>query len=140
TFVGYRYQQMSQMLRGQSYDVCSQAISGSLNALQSDLQGLRVNYQSRYLVIGTAPNAASIQVTRNPGGHTEGAQIIPNDPVNGWTYLRLQTNPVATIEYVDPSDPTHPVPISTASGYIIELRGNSILHGNDSASVNFTPA
>ncbi|MGK5086953.1 hypothetical protein WDW86_05300 [Bdellovibrionota bacterium FG-2] len=129
-YAGLRYMQMAKDLGGVSYDVCSVPMKAILQSLASQLQVTRVAFQTRYLLLASEPNPATIEVKKNIAGSADNSVIIAQDVSNGWTYKGRISNE-ATIDY--------PIPMNEASGFAIELHGDAKLHGDDTASVTFKP-
>ncbi len=130
-YAGTRYTQMASDLGGQSYDVCTQAVSTVLDSLSSSLEITKVAMRTRYLFIERAPDTATLQVTKYLNGDAAAAVSIPQDATNGWTYAG-QVSDVYAIDY--------PIPMNLSSGYAIELHGSAKLSGDDTAKVDFKPA
>jgi hypothetical protein len=96
------------------------------------LQTVKLSFVKKYLVIGSEPNVGTLKVTKFPS--SGGAQVIPQDPNNGWTYLGAV--PAGGVYTID-----SPIPMNlVTSGYLIELNGSAKLVGNDTASVNYQNA
>ena len=81
-------------------------------------------------MIDQAPELSTIRVTKYLGGDTRQPQVIPQDPVNGWTYAGYLTD----VPVID-----QPIPMNHQSGYAIELHGTAKLIGGDTASVEWKP-
>jgi hypothetical protein len=129
-YQGSRYMSLSSSLGGASFDVCSQSVAQVLDALNQSLQVERRSFRTKYIMIDQAPELSTIRVTRYVGGDTQQAQVIPQDPNNGWTYAGHLSN-VAVID--------QPIPMNVQSGYAIELHGSAKLIGNDTAFVEWKP-
>lgn len=131
SYVGYRYYDMATELGGASYNVCSTPISAVLSGIAAKLQLEKINYRTRYLVLGIEPDLDTLKITKYPDGNLKNGEVIPaNDPVNGWTY---QGGPqtVATVDF--------PAPLFEGTGYVIELHGAAKLWGDDSARIEYKP-
>jgi hypothetical protein len=128
--VGTRYQQMASMLGGESYDICSVQLSGVLAGLSSTLASSRLNMETNYLFIASAPNVATISVTKYPNGNKSNPEVIPEDPNNGWSYVGN-----VTAYAIDA-----PIPLDLTTGYAVKLNGSAKLEGSDTAIVNYTAA
>jgi len=126
--VGSRYQSMAGALGGTSFPLCNSSIGTILNSVAQQLETLRLDFQTRHLVINTEPNLSTVKITRIRNGV---AQVIPQDGANGWSYLGYQEN----IPAID-----HPTPMNHVTGYIFRLNGDSVLRGNDTANIEFKPA
>ncbi len=129
-YAGTRYWNMAVSLGGSGYDVCFQPVASILSQLGNELQATKLALRTRYLMIGTQPDVATIQVTKYMGGNGSQAVTIPQDATNGWTYAGNVTN-VYTVDA--------PVLMNLASGYALELHGAAKLLGDDTANVTFMP-
>lgn len=127
---GNRYQWMASALGGHSYNICSTPINTILSQINSELNQIKLNFVTGYLVIGTEPAVSSIEVIKYIGGNPNQTQVIPHDDTNGWSYIGYQQD-FPTIEL--------PIPMNNATGYFIKLNGSAKLTGNDAAIVNFQP-
>jgi hypothetical protein len=125
---GLNYESAAAALGGQAIDICTQPLTSALAAVTANLQTQKLSFEKDYLVIGNAPNVATIVVTKISGGVS--TTLTQNDP-NGWTYAGYLSN-VPTIDA--------PIPMANATGYMIKLNGTGKLHGNDTANVTFTNA
>ena len=134
--VGTRYMDMAQALGGISIDICSQPVPAILGAFQNFLEEIRIAYRTRFLIMDSEPNPETIQVLVYRNGVTEGLETIPNDPINGWTYLG-GPNTVFTTETENEAGNT--IFFNEATGYIIELHGDAIMRGNDTVDIRFQP-
>jgi hypothetical protein len=83
------------------------------------------------LFISQDADPSSIKVTRYNGGDASQATTIPQDAINGWTYVGSVSN-VYAIDY--------PVPMNLSSGFAIKLNGSAKISGNDTTEVDFKPA
>lgn len=133
-YQGDRYIRMAQALGGTQADLCanpniSSALDTLFNNLSTQLSSIRLTLRQRFLVLSSEPNPATIRVTKYVGGNAAQAIEIPQDPINGWTYVGQTT------QFLIDS----PTPMNQATGYMIELHGTAKLVGNDSADVNFLP-
>jgi hypothetical protein len=124
-YYGGRYIRMANELGGTSVDVCTQTVSSVLNNVASNLAAVRGTYRTRYLFVAREPEESSIVVTKYVGGVP---QVVPHDPVNGWTYEGYLSNVFA----IDA-----PVPMNQSSGWAIELHGTAKLVGDERADVAF---
>ena len=126
--IGTRYKQMEAALTGaQNFNICSQSITSVLGSMGANLQGVRVNFRTRYLFISQEPNVDSIQVVKYSDGQTF---TIPQNATNGWTYAGFLNNTPA----ID-----SPSLMNRTTGYAIELHGSAKLVGFDRADVTFKP-
>ncbi len=125
---GSRYISMAQNQGGKVFDICTTPIVSALDALSNELISVKMNFVTRYLVIGQEPEVSTIQVVRYLNGDPAQPQVIPNDPVNGWTYV----GGPSTVYTID-----QPVQMNEQTGYIIELHGTGKIVGNDGAEVHF---
>lgn len=129
---GSRYQQMSAMMGGQTYDICNGGtISDALTNMSTSLQNEILSMQTQYLPISQDANINTIVVTRNDG------TVIPecaNDLpcADGWTY----TQGVQVSGYII----DYPVDMDYFTGYAVKLNGTAQLTGTQSATVSYTPA
>ena len=130
SWIGTRYQEMAGLLGGQSFDICTAQFSGMFSGLAAALQATRLNIETRYLFIASAPNTSTIVVTKYPGGNSAAGVVIPNNPNDGWTY-----DGFLSAYAIDA-----PVPMNMDAGYAIELHGSAKLEGNDTANVAYTAA
>ncbi len=130
-YPGLRYMQMAKELGGASYDVCTVPMKAILQSLASQLQVAKYAYRTRYLLLASEPNPATIEVTKNIAGETSNSMVIAQDATNGWTY-KGQIVSEATID--------SPILMNEASGFAVELHGAAKLHGDDTATVTFKPA
>jgi hypothetical protein len=130
SWIGTRYQEMASSLGGQSFDICTGQISGMFSGLTAALQATRLNIETRYLFIASAPNTSTIVVTKYPGGNASAGEVLPNSATNGWTYAG----------YISAYAIDAPVPMNMSSGYAIELHGSAKLEGSDTANVGYTAA
>ena len=128
---GARYKRLAADLNGQSYDVCSQGVSGVLTDLANNLQAQSENFETHYLFINAAPDPTTINVTKYLTGDVNQPIVLPQDPNDGWTYAGYLANVYA----ID-----SPIPMNLSSGYAIELHGAAKLQGSDTAKVTFTAA
>ncbi len=126
SFRGDRYASLASRLGGRAYTLCTQSISSLFSSLASDLQGIKVQMQTRYIFMDAEPDVSTIVVRVKRANGTE--EIIPQDSANGWTYRGHLTN-VYAIDY--------PVPLNKSSGYALELSGSAKLRGDDTASIEF---
>jgi hypothetical protein len=126
--VGSRYIDMANRHSGKSFDICTKPISTALGELSTELQGVKKDFVTRYLVISQEPELSTIEVVRYINGDPSQPEIIPQDPINGWTYLGGPMT-VKTIE--------EPVPMNEQTGFVIELNGTAKIVGDDGAAVNF---
>lgn len=124
---GVRYQQLAAMLGGKSYDVCSQSLSSVLTDVAQNLTTTAINFERAFVVLKQQPNPTTLQLVKFVGGNPARAVTIPNDPVNGWTYIGFQT------EYVI----DYPIQLDRESGYMIQLNGSAKLTGADTAAVTY---
>ena len=134
SYYGDRYIRMAQALNGSSVNLCSNANVGAsidqlFTHLKDRLDALKLNMRQKFLVLGREPNVSTIRVTKYVGGNAAQAVEIPQDPINGWTYVGLTTQ--FLIDF--------PTNANQATGYMIQLNGTAKLVGNDSADVQFTP-
>ena len=120
---GIDYEKAAQKTGGISQDICTVPIPAALDAVAQNLQVQRLSFVKRFLVIGTEPNPATIKVFKN------GTEVA-SDANNGWTHVGMSTQ--FTID--------SPVPMSQATGYMIELHGSAKLHGSDTARVEYMNA
>ncbi len=125
---GVRYKAMSQALGGRSFDVCTRSITSVLSSLSSELQAQRVSFETRYLFLEEEPDPNTIEVTRYRNGQ---AELLPEDPDNGWTYVGYVENVYA----IDA-----PIELNLSSGWAIRLNGNAKLIGDDRADVSYKSA
>lgn len=122
---GTRYQQMSTALNGSSYDICNGGnLSNILGNVATSLQSVKQSTLTHYLPISSAALPSSIVVTRNDG------VVIPEDPVNGWSY----SGQVIAGYIID-----YPVNMDAFTGYAVELNGTARLTGSQTATVTYTP-
>lgn len=130
SYYGGRYIRMAKELGSNShvFNICTQSVSQVISSLSSQLHSTRLAMRTRYLFIDHEPEPGTIRVVKYLDGNSETPQEIPEDPVNGWTYVGLVSN-VYTID--------HPVEMNLASGYAIELHGSAKLIGSESADVIF---
>lgn len=128
SLVGTRYQKMAKAFGGRNYDICNQEIDEVLSGIGEALTQQRFELMTRFLVMEQEPDVNSIVVTRFPGG-----EVIPQDPVNGWTYEGFQT--VFTLEGID-----SPIQINQRTGYVVQLHGSAILTGTQRATIESRPA
>ena len=129
--VGYRYQKMASATGGKSFDICSQPMNQILDSMATRLQNQKLSFKQRYLFISQDADPSSITVTRYTGGNAAQATIIPQDAINGWTYVGAVTDVYAI---------SSPVPMNLSSGFAIQLNGTAEISGNDTTSVDFKPA
>ncbi len=122
--VGARYQQLASLLSGASYDICNQNMSSIFSSLANTLQITLHNYTLGVLTLNQQPQPATITIKRSNG------QIIPQDPINGWTYSGYLTNTPSIIA---------PVKMNNVTGYAITLHGTGQVSGTDSIAVTYIP-
>lgn len=137
---GTRYMNMASNLGGGSYNFCTQDVSTVLTQLGQSLKATKVAYETDYLILKSEPNVDSIKVTKYLGGNTSRAQVISNkvnDPEGWWTYVGYVQN--LNISKV-PKPGGGTIEMNPASGYAIQLHGNAVLTGSDSADVDSKPA
>ncbi|HCM39355.1 MAG: hypothetical protein A2X97_01645 [Bdellovibrionales bacterium GWA1_52_35] len=121
-----RYKAMAANVGGASYNIAS--VGQVLDSLSQNLQAQKLEMRTRFLFVSAEPDLATVTVTKN---HNGSSAVIPNDPVNGWTYAGWVDNVYA----ID-----SPIPMNLSSGFAIELHGTARLLGNDTAVVDFKPA
>jgi len=126
SFRGDRYASLASRLGGKSYTLCTQSISNLFSSLASDLQGIKVQMQTKYIFVEAEPDVSTIVVRVKRSNGTE--EVLKQDASNGWTYRGYLKN-VYTIDY--------PVNLNKASGYALELNGSAKLKGDDTASIEF---
>ncbi len=135
--IGYRYQEMAQAFGGASFDVCTVSIQNVLDNLAVTLQAERRSFLEHYLFISQDASPGTITVTRYLEGDRSRSVVIPQDPVNGWTYEGYVTNVDAvTTSGMDGALAS----LGKASGFAIHLRGTAVISGNDTSSVSYKPA
>lgn len=105
-------------------DICTHSTSAALAEVSNHLDKVQLDFQKKYLVIGTEPNVGTIKVFKN-------GILLAQNASNGWTYEGYKTN-VNTIDL--------PVPMAAATGYFIELHGSAKLFGKDTARVEYMNA
>jgi hypothetical protein len=125
---GVNYEAAATAVGGESIDICTTPLTGALSAVAANLQIQKASFEKRYLVIASAPNVSTVQVTKIHDGVS--TNLVYNDP-NGWTYAGYLSN-VPTIDA--------PIPMANATGYMIELHGSGKLIGDDTATVTYTNA
>ncbi len=131
SWVGARYQAMSQDLGGKSYDICqSGQIEAMISNAASDLQVERLSFRTRFLMMNQRPESSTIEVVRIAADGTR--TPIAQDATNGWTYA--DTPDAVTVYVID-----SPIPMNLRTGWPIELHGTAKLIGNDRADVTFKP-
>jgi hypothetical protein len=126
---GTRYKDLAYSASGQVYDFCQQSLQTAMNGLRSSLTAIRQNFRTKYLFIEFEPNPTSIVVTKYAGGNLNSPQVIPQDPVNGWTYVGNIT------DYAIDS----PILMNLQTGFAVRLNGSAKLLGSDQASVEAVP-
>ena len=129
-YAGFRYMSLASALGGSSYDVCSQNVAQVLDDLTQSLQGERRAFRTKYIMLDQAPEVSTLKITKYGGGNSHHAQVIPQDPIHGWTYAGYLSQ-VAVID--------QPIPMNVQSGYAIELHGSAQLIGEDRASLEWKP-
>ncbi len=128
---GYRYLDMALALDGTQSDICSLPINSALTALNDDLQATKTSFVTKYLVLGYEPDPSQIQVTKLIGGDPDNAVVIPQNATNGWTYIGGPQT-LNTVIY--------PIPMNQQTGWVIELNGTGLFHGNDVPVIVAPPA
>ncbi len=131
SYRGSQYMSVAQATGGKSFNICNQGVSNLLSSVKNELQGQKIAFRTRYLMIEQAPDVATVQVVRQRNGNANDTEVIPQDAINGWTYAGLVDN----IHRID-----FPIEMNLASGFAIELHGSAKLIGNDTARVTFKPA
>lgn len=126
-YAGTRYISLAK----QNFNVCTQSLTSALSSLSSSLTAERKSFKQDYIMISQDANPDTIVVTEYPNGDTSNPVIIPEDPVNGWTYVGYQQN-IYTIDY--------PADMNLASGYAIQLHGSAVLVGGTTVNVSYKPA
>ena len=116
---------MTGELSGRFFDICSGTIASVLDTIQSELTPANINFRTRYLVIPRNPNVSTIRVVRHHGTSSE---EIPEDAVNGWTYVGGPMT-VNTIDF--------PINMNAQTGYVIELHGGAKITGSDQGEVQY---
>lgn len=128
---GNRYIQAANALYGKAYDICGGNFSSVLADLSGDLAGQRLEFTTRFLFLAQEPQPATIVVTKKfADGST---QVLPqsNGATSGWIYRGYKQNYPAV---------TDPVPMNYRTGYVIELVGDAMLHGQETATIDYLPA
>lgn len=122
---GVRFQQMASALHGQSYDICNGGnLSDILGNVETSLKSVVQSTLTHYLPIASAAIPSTIIVTRNDG------TVIPEDPVNGWSYSGV----IIAGYIID-----YPANMDQFTGYAVELNGSARLTGSQTATVTYTP-
>jgi hypothetical protein len=134
-FLGQRYDDLSNYLGGQSFDICSTPIPNALQGIASNLTAIQLTFYTSYLFMAQQPDPATIVVYRNPGGDTSQAVEIPQDPNNGWTFAGNVSNVYTTSIGSPAATPT----LNLGSGWAVQLHGSGIIGGTDTATVQFKP-
>jgi hypothetical protein len=92
---------------------------------------VKLSFRKKFLVMGTEPNPATIKVVRYINGESSRAEVIPQNPTNGWTYVGYRTNQ-NTIDA--------PLEMEPATGYMVQLHGTAKLMGADTADITYQNA
>jgi hypothetical protein len=108
-------------------DIGANPLASALEQVRQNLTTQRLNFRKRYLVLNSKPNIGTIKVTKYADGKGSGQLLVQGDP-NGWEYL----GGPQTVYTID-----SPAPMGQATGYVIELKGNARLTGNDTANVDY---
>ncbi|MFZ9595281.1 MAG: hypothetical protein ACO3A2_04300 [Bdellovibrionia bacterium] len=127
---GSRYKKMALQTGGQFYDLCTQPVSSILASLSSQLQIQKGSFRQRYIFIDQDADPSTIVVKKYINGNPSQVQTIPQSETQGWSYLGYQSE----IYAIDA-----PIQMNLTSGFAIRLNGDSVLLGNDTASVDFKP-
>lgn len=135
-FAGGRYQTLASQLNSRSFDICSMPIETALTGVAANLATLELTFYTHFLFMSEEPNPATIHAYRNPGGDTSQRVEIPQDDLNGWSFVGQVSNQF-TISVGSPS--SAPV-LNLGSGWAVQLHGSGIVGGADTATVEFTPA
>lgn len=129
---GERYGvKMVNLMGGKMIDICNNDVKTSLAKVAEDLQIQKLNFRTKYIVLGTRPNVGTIKVTKHmPGGGS--VELVQNDP-NGWSWTETAALPQPRTVYTIDS----PIPMTQATGYVIELHGTGRLIGDETATVDY---
>lgn len=128
---GERYGvKMTQIMGGKTIDICANGLQASLQKVSEDLQQQKLNFRTKYIVLGTRPNVGTIKVTK----HTSSGDVdlVQGDP-NGWSWTETAALPQPRTVYTIDS----PIPMTQATGYVIELHGTGRLIGDETATVDY---
>jgi hypothetical protein len=129
-WAGTRYVTAAQSLGGRAYDICRNQLSGVLSTLKTDLQGIKLNYVKRYVLIASQPNLATMRVTKHLEG---GGQVVIPESSNGsagWKYLGQANVPMIS----------EPIEMDFRTGHAVQLIGDEYkLTGGEFVSIEYLP-
>jgi hypothetical protein len=130
SWAGTRYVTAAESLGGRAYDICRSQLSSVLSTLKTDLQGIKLNYVKRFVLIGSQPNLATMRVTKHLEG---GGQVVVPESSNGspgWKYLGQANVPMIS----------EPIEMDFRTGYAVQLIGNEYkLTGGEFVSIEYLP-
>jgi len=119
---GDEYIQASYATGGIAVDLCTNTVSTALNAIAQHIQSQPMYFKKDHLALESEPNPSTLKVYKN-------GALVPNDPINGWTYLGYVSTPTPLIYY--------PTNMDLRTGYLIKLNGSAKLEGSDTAKVEY---
>jgi len=140
-----RYISTSAALNGKSYDICHQQVSSIFGDLNNELQVIRQELITPYVVISEEPKPSTIQISikRESG-------VVENLAANEFEYICKSQDysvavnatkvdcPVSVPVLINPVvDP--PIILREQSGYIVQLRSDKVLRGKDKVTFNYIP-
>jgi hypothetical protein len=130
-YKGDRYMRMASALGGESYDICTQSAASVLSDLKAQLDAIRGDFETGYLMVQEEPDLTTVEVIKYVGGDASQAIVIPQSETDGWSYAGY-------LEQVPLIDT--PVAMNFATGYAIKLNGAARLQGSDTAKVSYKTA
>jgi hypothetical protein len=142
--LGSRYAQMADASGGLHLDICTKELPTMLRAVRDDITANQLPYRLLRVVLKNQPNADTLSMTATVNGQSESFDEIgasncatlnamPNPTSGGFHYLGKVTSALPTVEYIGPPA----VPMSSKTGYMVELCGTARLTGSEKGTISY---